>query len=108
MLNLAAAVSTVSRRSARARVFFLALLAVGLCAVSANAETGIDVGEQPAAETQAVCPALTEIKYPFLPCTEGKLWDVDSHATWENSRRIPLMSEWTESDGAWGPDLNGN
>lgn len=108
MPNHAAAVSTDARRSARAYVFFLVLLAVGLCALTANAETGIDLGEQPEPETQVVCPALTEIKYPFMACTEGKLWTVDTHATWENSRRIPLMSEWTEGDGTWGPDLNMN
>lgn len=106
MPNHAAAVSTVSRRSTRAQALFFALIGLALPTVAAHADSGIDLNDRPDPEFKEYCPALTEIKYPFLQCTDGNLWSVDSDATWENSRRIPRMSDWTESDGHWGPHQN--
>lgn len=52
------------------------------------------------------CTRLFRIKYPFLSCVEGRIGSRIVGATWENSRRIPIQSEWVEGDGAWGPTLN--
>jgi len=52
------------------------------------------------------CSRLFQIKYPFLVCGPGENGSPDDGATWENTRRIPIMSDFTEGDGYWGPDLN--
>ena len=46
------------------------------------------------------CPRLVRTSHPFL-CDARP----PENATWENSRRIPRMSDWTEGDGAFGPSL---
>ena len=83
-----------------------------LLAGSALALDGIDLSEA-AAPAAGECPALVKIKYPFLSCSA----DDASHTllqarplqiapSWESARQTPRMSDWTESDGYWGPDLN--
>ena len=80
---------------------------------SALALDGIDLSEAATAPAAGECPALVKIKYPFLTCGG----DDASHTllqarplklapAWASTRQIPLMSDWTESDGYWGPDLN--
>ncbi len=84
-----------------------------LFAHSALALDGINLSEAATVPAAGECPALVKIKYPFLTCGG----DDASHAllqarplqlatSWASARQIPLMSDWTESDGYWGPDLN--
>lgn len=82
-------------------------------APAALALDAIDLSEPQAAPAAGECPLLVRIKYPFLSCgspTEGRellqARPVRVEPSWSNARQIPLMSDWTESDGAWGPDLN--
>jgi hypothetical protein len=84
-----------------------AALFVFLCSAgAAMALDGIDLS-QPAEEVaDGECPRLVQIKYPFLSCSDGQIGMAEADETWDNSRRIPMMSRWTESDGWWGPDLN--
>jgi len=78
-----------------------ALLATTLLlgASVATALEGIDLSTpvEPAADGE--CARLIQIKYPFLSCTNGD-------ETWENTRQIPQLGTWSESDGAYGPDQN--
>ncbi len=81
---------------------------------SALALDGIDLSDAATAPPAAgECPALVKIKYPFLTCGG----DAASHTllqarplklapSWASARQSPRMSDWTESDGYWGPDLN--
>jgi hypothetical protein len=74
-----------------------------------------DPGEE-AAATDDDCPALTKIRLPFL-CPGAGAGSEGAHAlvqvrppnpnpSWESARQIPRMSDWTEGNGTWGPDLN--
>lgn len=89
---------------------------------SAFALDGIDLSK-PAADPGAAeavpaaddCPALTKIRYPFLCSAEGaaegaralvQVRPLNPNPSWESTRQIPRMSDWTEGNGAWGPDLN--
>jgi len=91
-----------------------------LFAQSALALDGIDLTPDPAAEPAEAaapdaCPAMVKIRYPFL-CADGAAPEagrtlvqakpVQTNPSWNSARQIPLMSDWTEGDGAWGPDLN--
>jgi hypothetical protein len=85
-----------------------------LFAHSALALDGIDLSE-PATEPPAAgeCPPLIKIKYPFLTCggddashTLLQARPLQLAPSWASARQSPLMSDWTESDGYWGPDLN--
>ncbi|MEZ4333017.1 MAG: hypothetical protein R3F35_14750 [Myxococcota bacterium] len=99
--NAAAALPTLS---------FSLFLAFAPAALALDA---IDLSEPQAAPAPGECPPLVRIKYPFLSCVsaaEGhellQARPVRVEPSWSNVRQIPLMSVWTESDGAWGPDLN--
>lgn len=94
-----------------------ALAAVALSTVlfvpAALALDAIDLSEPPAAPAAGECPALVKIKYPFLRCTGGgdapalvQARPLNPNPSWESARQIPRMSDWTESDGTFGPDLN--
>jgi hypothetical protein len=105
-----AAESIVFRSLQVVHGFCLALATAGLLfAGTAQALDGIDLSASPeAAEEGAVegCPRLIQIKYPFLKCTNGQIGLAAGDDTWENSRRIPMQSEWTEGNGVFGPELN--
>jgi len=77
-----------------------------LIANSASAVDGIDLREPPSATAAGECPPLVKIKYPFLVCANGEVGHADGNELWEDTRQIPRMSDWTESNGTWGPDLN--
>ncbi len=75
-----------------------------------------DPGAEDAAPVEDDCPALTKIRLPFL-CPGAGAGSEGAHAlvqvrplnpnpSWESARQIPRMSDWTEGDGTWGPDLN--
>jgi len=87
-------------------------LLVLVCAGVASALDGIDLsrgGAEVGLEGEAAadgCSRLFRIKYPFLSCVGGRIGSRVVSATWENSRRMPIQSEWIEGDGAWGPELN--
>lgn len=69
-----------------------------------------------AAEAADDCPPLTRIRHPFLCDAEGagaegarsllQARPTNPNPTWERTRQIPRMSDWTEGEGTWGPDLN--
>lgn len=73
---------------------------------SASALDGIDLSQPLPATTPGECPLLVKIKYPFLSCASGQIGQAEGNELWEDSRQIPRMSDWTESNGTWGPDLN--
>lgn len=115
LLRLAAAVPSALRSSlVRSSCVSLALAGlVALAAGSAAALDGIDLSEAPAAPAAGECPALIQIKYPFLSCAGGdgsptlvQAKPLAPNSSWESARQIPPMSDWTEGDGTWGPDLN--
>ncbi len=81
-------------------------LAVFLFSGVAFALDGIDLSNPPEAVEDEACSQLFKIKYPFLPCGGSEVGSPDEQPDWENTRRIPLMSDFTESDGYWGPELN--
>lgn len=92
------------------RMRHLASIAVTLMllgsAGSAAALDGIDLSAAQAETAEGECPKLVQIKYPFLSCANGQIGQTDADDTWENSRQIPMLGTWTESDGAYGPSLN--
>lgn len=84
-----------------------------LFAHSTLALDGIDLSEAATAPAAGECPALVKIKYPFLTCggddasrTLLQARPLKLAPSWASTRQSPLMSDWTESDGYWGPDLN--
>jgi len=86
---------------------------------SASALDGINLS-RPATDAAPAeagdCPPLTKIRYPFLCTGDGQgpegvrsllqARPVDPNPSWERARQIPRMSDWTEGNGTWGPDLN--
>lgn len=79
----------------------------------ARAGSGIDLHEAATPPAEGECPALVKLKYPSMKCTNApastELLQVKPKPlapSWASARQIPRMSDWTESDGAWGPDLN--
>lgn len=89
------------------------LLACVLAAGSAQALEGIDLSQPLPTPAAGECPLLVQIKYPFLSCAGGtapseRALPADTNRGWESVRQIPRMSDWTESDGAWGPDQHQN
>jgi hypothetical protein len=88
-----------------AAVFVLSLVVL-LFSGTAFALDGIDLSNPPEAVEDEACPRLFQIKYPFLACGDGDVGSPDEGPTWENTRRIPYLSDFTEGDGYWGPDLN--
>jgi hypothetical protein len=109
-LNVAAALFQSERRGRNALTLFIALvISIGFAAGAASALDGIDLSN-PAEESEeseeAGCAQLIQIKYPFLKCASGEIGLAEGDDNWESSRRIQVMSDWTEGDGYWGPDLN--
>lgn len=104
----AAAVFAGSLSYARLGFGFPTVVATGLLflASSAMALDGIDLSHPSEAGDEAGCPELVRIKYPFLRCTNGEIGSAAGDEKWDMSRKIPIMSPWTEGDGYWGPDLN--
>lgn len=88
-------------------------LATTLIASAASALDGIDLRDPVPTTAPGECPLLTQIRYPFL-CSGGgagahalvHVRPLNPDPTWESTRQIPRMSDWTESNGTWGPDLN--
>jgi hypothetical protein len=106
-------------RNAAVAVALLTLTFTG----SASAIDGIDLSKpatEPGAEETAPaaddCAPLTKLRYPFLCAAEGagaegarsllQARPVNPNPSWESARQIPRMSDWTEGNGTWGPDLN--
>jgi hypothetical protein len=81
-------------------------LVVFLFSGVAFALDGIDLSNPPEAAEDEACSRLHQIKYPFLPCGGGEVGSPGEDPTWENTRRLPYMSDFTEGDGYWGPDLH--
>jgi len=77
-----------------------------MSASSAVALDGIDLSQPAEATAPGECPKLIQIKYPFISCKGGVIGLADGDATWENSRQIPIGSEFVEGNGYWGDDLN--
>jgi hypothetical protein len=89
-----------------------------LIAGTASALDVIDISAQAAAANDAeatdatksaddaACPRLIQIKYPFLHCAKGEIGMSDGDDDWENSRQIPMQTEFVEGNGYFGPDLN--
>lgn len=83
-----------------------------LLSTSALALDGIDLADPATAPAAGECPALVKIKYPFLTCggdaahTLLQARPLKIAPSWDNARQIPRMSDWTEGDGYFGPDLN--
>ena len=75
-----------------------------------------DPGAEEAPPAADDCAPLTKIRYPFLCAADGdgaeaerplvQVRPVNPNPSWERARQIPRMSDWTEGDGTWGPDLN--
>lgn len=98
-----------------AAVLTLSLIALPtlFAAQTASALDGIDLSNPVPAPAEGECAALVKIKYPFVRCggSEGapqllQARPIQANPTWAAVRQIPIMSAWTEGDGAWGPDLN--
>ncbi len=87
-----------------------ALLATTLLLVAsaATALDGIDLSAPADPAGDGECPRLVQIKYPFLSCANGQIGLAEGDETWENTRQIPQLGTWTESDGAYGPEQNQN
>lgn len=66
----------------------------------------IDLSQPAEATAPGECPKLIQIKYPFISCKNNVIGLADGDATWENSRQIPVGSEFIEGNGYWGDDLN--
>ena len=110
MLNFAAVVFDSSCRAHRgfATALIGSLFLLAGMAGSASALEGIDLSSPAVEAAEGECPRLIQIKYPFLSCTNGEMGLADGDENWDNSRRIPMLSGWTEGDAAFGPDLNMN
>jgi hypothetical protein len=93
------------------RISILSLLmllscSLGLLVGSASALDGIDLSSPAEPTADGECPRLIQIKYPFLSCADGQIGQSDANETWDNSRQIPMMSDWTEGDSVFGPDFS--
>ena len=97
-------------RSTRIGVFAtIATASVSLCMLMASAAValdGIDLSQPVEATAEGECPKLIQIKYPFVSCEGGVIGLAGGDATWENSRQIPIGSDFVEGNGYWGDDLN--
>lgn len=111
MLNFAAALF-LTDVTAKRRVSLPLMAAVtfglmgGVLTGSASALEGINLNSPAEPTAAGECPRLIEIKYPFLTCANGQIGEWDGNETWDNMRRIPMLSEWSEGDGTRGADLN--
>lgn len=104
-------------RNAAAAVpaLLIAFSTLTLLASAASALDGIDLRDPIETAAPGECPLLTKIRYPFLCSGEGaanegralvQVRPLDPNPSWESARQIPRMSDWTEGNGAWGPDQN--
>jgi hypothetical protein len=89
------------------------LLCGTLSAGSALALEGIDLSRPLPTPAAGECPLLVQIKYPFLRCDGGtesseRALPANTDRGWESVRQIPRMSDWTESQGTWGPEQHQN
>jgi hypothetical protein len=89
-----------------AAVFVVALVFFLVPSVAAVAHDGIDLGPSGKRSQDEGCSQLVQIKYPFLSCADGEIGLSEMGDSWDNSRRMPVMSDWMEGDGYWGPALN--
>lgn len=112
-LNVAADRTVTEKRnleSTRIRVFtMIATASAALCLLTAStamALDGIDLSQPVEAAATGECSKLIQIKYPFVSCEGGVIGLADGDATWENSRQIPIGSDFVEGNGYWGDDLN--
>ena len=86
-----------------------AAILVGV-AGSASALDGVPLstGEGEAAEpSQNGCPALTQIKYPFLSCRRddyGNVVLVSEGGVVSSPGHMPEQDRFVAGDGYWGPD----
>jgi len=92
-----------------------AFMTLTLLASAASALDGIDLRDPIPTAAPGECPLLTKIRYPFLCSGAGaatgehalvQARPLNPNPSWENSRQIPRMSDWTEGNGTWGPDRN--
>ena len=69
---------------------------------------GIDLSNPPeiVEVEEGACSRLVQIKYPFLVCRSGEIGLAEGDDTWDSSRQIPDLSDWTAGPGYWGHDLN--
>ncbi len=85
------------------------IVAVGLFLTgSAMALDSIDLSEPAEAVGAGECPKLTQIKYPFLSCSDAVTESKDNAPTWANTRQIPIQTEFVEGRGYFGDELNQN
>jgi len=94
---------TTRRRFALALILGLGLAAPAsalepICLKAAMAELGPDE-----------CPLLTRIKYPWITCHTDSRGVVIAETgrggdSWERSRQIPWLGDWSEGDAYWGPE----
>ena len=89
-----------------AAVFAVALVFFFFPTGAAFALDEIDLSHPEEMTQNEGCSRLVQIKYPFLSCSNGEIGLSEMGDSWENSRRMPIMSDWMESDGYWGPALN--
>lgn len=89
-----------------AAVFAVALVFFLFPSGTAFALDGIDLSHSGELAQGEGCSRLVQIKYPFLSCSDGEIGLSEMDDTWENTRRMPIMSDWMEGDGYWGPALN--
>ena len=90
-----------------ARCALCAVLFLAFAGVSSALE-GIDLSADPSIPAEGECSRLVQIKYPFLSCRDGETTQSDVEEVWENTRRLPHQSDWTEGNGYFGPLLNPN
>ena len=101
MLNHAAA-NTLTRTTRLAGL----IAAAAMLASPALALDGIDLSSPAEPTAPGECPRLVQIKYPFLSCPNGQIGQSDADENWDNSRRLPMQSDWNEGDAYWGPSPN--
>ena len=89
-----------------AAVLVIALVLFLFPATAAFALDGIDLSHPGEPAEGDGCSRLVQIKYPFLSCSDGEIGLSEMGDSWNNSRRIQIMSDWEEGDGYWGPELN--
>lgn len=106
-LKIAAALFQSERRVRARMIISLALAGLLLFfSGTAMALDGIDLSGPLDEDDGGGCSELVQIKYPFLNCRDGEIGSTDYGENWDNHRQIPLMSDWAEGDGYWGPSLN--
>ena len=99
----------VTKSPLGAWVFGIVGIAGAFCLLTASpalALDGIDISEPAEATAPGGCPKLIQIKYPFISCQDDEIGLADGDATWENSRQIPIQSDFIEGNGYWGEELN--